>query len=327
MAIFSLLTTFTATFAWFISQRNISDQTDDFEIIKVGTMIQEIRFYKYLGTSTEETIGEEKHKYYGFDPTPIGTLDVSNEAVQGTAPTISLGTFSLMDPHHPLLMIYTLNDNIGSIKARTEYSYLADDKVANPTETVADHDELEAVHVSNLDGGEVYEVTYDEDHGGVTTQYTYNKANREWVMNYVELKQTDNPLSSVIRTYAFTFDEIPAASNHDIYRYSNSTALPDNADTHEMRDSTPTATSCIALDVADFNDSEAKSFVDIQNNNYAGFEHEIDMFDNTGEESFSYVGIVIDYYSTSIEYISYHFLGHNYLTDGLQFKCDWATLI
>ena len=328
MAIFSLLTTFSAAFAWFTAMRHREKEVDNFTVTKTSSLIDEIYFYKYIGTSTEETDAEsKKHTYYGFDPTPIGSLDVSGNVVDGTAPTISLGTYSLSDPHHLLMMVFKINKAVGAIKASTDYSFLANDSIASPTQTLADYATLTGVNKAALSGGEVYQITTDENHGGVMTQYRFDAEKNDWEMIYVTLKQQDNPLSSVIKANVFTFNELPNASNHSLYLYSNSVALPNNYNTQEMRDTNPTSTSCIALDTADFKDSESKSFVDITNGNVTGFEKEIELFSSNQVEDFNYVAIVLDYHATSIEYICYHYLGHRYLNDGLQFKCDWETII
>ena len=326
MAIFSLLTTFTAAFAWFIALREENDDVQNINIIKVGTMVEEISFYKYLGTSTEETIDNETHTYYGFDYNPVATLTVSNNEVNGTAPALSLGMYSLMDPHHPVLVMFKVNDNIGTINARTDFTFLGNSQ-SSPDNTVASYSALEAVDVSSLSGGEIYEVTTDEEHGSVTTQYTLDEETKQWEMSFITLRLQENPLSSVIKSNSLTFDAIPARSNHNLYLYTNTTALPNNSDTHEVRDSEATFTSCLAIDTGDLSENDTKSFVDLDGSSYSGFNQSIELFNRGSAGGFHYIGLVLDYYSTAVEYICYHYLGHNYISEGLQFRCDWEMVI
>lgn len=330
MAIFTLLTTFSATFAWFLAQREVNsgNENNPFPVKKIDSLVESIDFYKYIGTTPTEVVDGVNTTFYAFEPTSYGEIDVSDTSVDGSAPTLAMGTYSLSDPHHLIMIVFKIKHSTGTITANTDFSYIANVK-ATPTSTVASYSALSSVEVSSLADKAIYEVTSDEEHGNITTQYTFDKTNTKWNMSYYDLRQNDNPLSSAVRCYTFAFEEMPAAANHSVYLYSDSPELPNNSTTQEFRDKNATNNvSCITLNTADFKDSIAKSFVTISEaTNEVTYTNEIVLYDNPENSTANYVAVVLDYYSLSLEYISYKFLGHPYLSDGLGYSCDWETVI
>lgn len=328
MAIFSLLTTFTATFAWFTAMREVNsdNQESPFPIKRVDSIVEEVEFYKYIGTTPKEISDGVETAFYAFDPTPYGSISVDDHGVSGNAPSFAMGTFSLSDPHHLMMVIFKIKHSTGVISARTDYPYIANAKVT-ASSTVASYSALLSVDKSSVADGTVYEVTSDEGHKSVTTQYTFNQHDNAWEMSYVELQQDNNPLSSAIRCYTFAFEEKPTASNHSVYLYSDSEFFPNNSTTQEVRDTNATHNvSCLAFNTTDFRDSASESFVQITDENVT-FTNEITLYENLEDSNANYVAIIYDYYSPSLEYISYKFLGHRYLTDGLGYVCDWETIV
>ena len=220
MAIFTLLTTFSATFAWFLAQREVNsgNQENPFPIKKIDTLVESIDFYKYIGTTSTERVDGVDTTIYAFEPTSSGEIDVSDTSIDGSAPAITMGTYSLSDPHHLMMIVFKIKHSTGKISANTDFSYLANLK-ATPTSTVATYSAFSNVDVSSVANGAIYEVTTDEEHGNITTQYTFDKEHTKWTMSYYDLRQNGNPLSSAVRYYSFAFDEMPTASNHSVYLY------------------------------------------------------------------------------------------------------------
>ena len=90
-------------------------------------------------------------------------------------------------------------------------------------------------------------------------------------------------------------------------------------------------TNKIAIGVDELIDSgenkNLSSFAEFDNNGeFDTFNQNITVFDGYATNS-SYLAIVIDYYSVSVEYVYSYFMGNEYLDqeDGLPFACDWVT--
>ena len=252
---------------------------------------------------------------------------------EGDPTSITLDQYSLDDQHHPLLMLMKINGSSECVSAKTKYPYVGEDKPGNDnldsSHIVATYSALMAKKGSATDG-EIFEVTNDENQKGyyiedsaskrIKTRYQYVAETDTFDLVWVDLAMYDNPLSSAVKFNYFLFDEMPATVTKNIYLYE------EDGFGGVRREDTPTSTSVIALDTQDFTDSNLSSFTKIDANENANFEDEIEVFngDITGKK---YLGIVIDYYHESIEYISSYYLGHEYMNEGVTFVCDWEMTI
>ncbi len=316
MSVFSLFSVFMGTYAWFISDMVNNSGTSDFNVSKLQSSIKTINFYNFLGTS----VVENGKTYYGFNPVREGYVTIDGSDVDDDhAPTVRLGTYSIVDPHHPLLMVCELNNSSPRVVVETDYAYLGSNTPAATYTTVATYAALKAVVTTGLADGTVYQVTTDEDHGDVLTQYTFDGTNKQWNMTYLTLKQDDNPLSSVAKLTTFTFSSIPTATTHTLNTYTDAT--------QESFKPSPESVSCIAVDTALFTSSNTKSFVEMNGDNFKKFNTSKELINDSVGSSINYIGIVIDYYPESLDYICSRYLGHRYLNSGLTFKCDWRTFI
>ena len=68
-----------------------------------------------------------------------------------------------------------------------------------------------------------------------------------------------------------------------------------------------------------------KSFASFDNGEYEDIDQSIELYSgNTAD--FGHIGIIIDYYAVSIEYIYSYYMGHDALNNlnGVKFTCDWS---
>ena len=82
--------------------------------------------------------------------------------------------------------------------------------------------------------------------------------------------------------------------------------------------------SSIAIKQSDCNDSNFSSFAKFNNGSYTEFSKTVTFFQGEVPDDTVYLGIVIDYYSLALEYISSYFLGNEHVNEGLNFVCDWG---
>ena len=231
MTIFSLASVFMGTFAWFIANRNVANTADSFVSDEISTDVNNIRIHKYIGESTVEN-GET---YFGFDPEPYADISFTNGQIDEenldpeTPMTITLDKYSSADPHHPVLILFGVTGTVECIKAKTSYPFLAHQKAEfggtlPETNIVNSRLGLNA-KAADASVGEFFEVTHDESQNGedenenkITTRYKY-LGNNQFELVWVDLALKYNPLSSVIRTFSFEYEDEPEVTTHDLYLY------------------------------------------------------------------------------------------------------------
>ena len=112
MAIFSLLTTFTATFAWFISRKNVSDDVDGFPTTVIPGRFLQVSFH----TLNSKTITEEEEDItFKFNQTAVGTITYNWETdkpVKTGDTSISLNKYNMLDEHQPVLLLFQMGSEI-----------------------------------------------------------------------------------------------------------------------------------------------------------------------------------------------------------------------
>ena len=312
--IFSLLACFSGAYSWFTSINTMENEGDDFSITRLTTSVQEITFHEYLG-ETDEIGGTT---YYSFNPEYSGRVyfDSNGEAHQ-TGSGIELGEYSLDNPSHPLLMMFKVAGSIQRIDFETEYSFLAEDNNYSITQTVGTYSAFEALDPNSFSDGNHVKVNADEEHGGVSTIYEFDGTTKTFSMVWIDLAQNDNPLSSVITFHSLGFT---GTINDNVETYDVSRM---NEFGHMV---TEEDVSGIVVDTADLTDSNKSQFADFEDEDSYEFHKSINAF--AGDiKSYTYIGIVANYNTLALEYIFFKYLGHDYLSDGLTFKCDWVTKV
>lgn len=122
------------------------------------------------------------------------------------------------------------------------------------------------------------------------------------------IQAENNPLSSVVESYNKTFNYDPK----DVSKRTTGNLKHENGTTSsETYMAIPTSVK-----------STKESFVSFDNTGKATFSKEVTFY--SGDVSnVSYVGVIVNYNTESLIYISSYHLGNSLLVDGLDFKCDW----
>ena len=350
MTIFSLFACFSGAFAWFLANKNANNDSDSFEISDLGTKISQISIHDFYGTSTES--GD---KYYGFNAVPsawIECADPEHPTVIGDA-TIRLGSYSLDYPHHPALVLFTVGGGEETIEGVTESPYLAKDKPGNATlsssNIVATYSAL-AAKAMVATNGEIFEVTNDETQSGVYTEggqqkhvktrYQYNSTTGEFELVWVSLGEEYNPLSSIIQTHSFlfTFDSPFNKNGNTLNDFSvNTSSAAIGTHSYTNVNSSGAVINVqnqqgIWLNTNEFlgpNDTNTNmaSFVKVIDNGGSVQFNETAEFFTGSTVGYKYLGIVFDYYPDAVEYLFAYYIGNDFISDGLSFKCDWVTRV
>lgn len=311
MIIFTLAVAFSGVFAWFNSINSLSNTADDFKVTQIQTAVKGITFHKYYG----ETVLEDGTTYFAFDPEESGSVDFSGNTPEQEGTGVQMGEYSLENPNHPLLMMFEVEGGVQRVDFETEYAFLGNDNNFTLKTTVANYTALENLDKTSLSNGDYIKVTNDNEHGNVTTIYKYESATKTYDMVWINLAQNNNPLSSAVEFHSIEFTGTIASNTtvHDVYvenQYGNFVLTED--------------VSAIAIDRRDLTNSNRSSFVEFEDEDTFEFHKRINAYEGNVKE-LSYVGIIVNYNKEALEYVFSKFLGHDYLSDGLTFQCDWIT--
>ena len=118
MAIFTLLTTFSATFAWFTSVREQDRGANDFTVNNSGDSVTCLEFHKFKSFQT--VAGQ---KYYTFESSAYAEIDFDGSPIPSVS--LNLGTYDIDDPHHPVLMLLEISGTQTMVRGETEETYIA----------------------------------------------------------------------------------------------------------------------------------------------------------------------------------------------------------
>lgn len=222
--------------------KHVDESTDHFNVLKTEGAVTGFSVHEFYGVTTDETT-------WGFNPTPAVSVDFENSPSQSSS--LAMGKYSLDNPDHPALILFSVDGTYETITAKTESEYLAS---ADAT-----------------------------------------------------LQATGNPLSSVIESQSITFTLDPK-SNGKV--------------TGNLVDETGTTVSRTYMPIVKSQLSAKNSFATINGNN-VDYQKATTFFegDITGK---TFIGVIINYNSESLNYISSWYLGNNYLLAGLGFTCDWS---
>ena len=214
-------------------------------------------------------------------------------------------------------MFSVANGAYQRIDLETDFSFLAEDSGYSLKTTVATFAALNSLDKATLANGDYIKVTADEGHGGVSTIYKYISATRSYDMVWIDLNSGDNPLSSVVQFHSFEFSGT-IAENTETYDLNVV-----NEYGHTVKENDVDG---ITIDTADFTTTNKSAFADFEDEDTYEYNKEINVYDGD-VRGLTYVGIVVNYNSLALEYIFSKYLGHDYLSDGLTFKCDWTTKV
>lgn len=121
------------------------------------------------------------------------------------------------------------------------------------------------------------------------------------------LQSENNPLSSVIEAYSLSFSSDPKIATT----------------TGNLVDESGQTSSKTYMSISTSINENKSSFVSFNSNNDPSFSSKATFFDGDISGK-SYVGVVINYNTDSLVYISSYYLGNSLLLDGLEYTCDWT---
>ena len=114
VSIFSLLTVFTSTAAWFDSRRSLDNGGDKFEVQSLSGRLSSITFHHLSSKAVNPTTGNANA--FTFNSTPAGTITYDwNADTAAFTPTaqgdtsIALDTYDPLDREKPLLLMFHLD--------------------------------------------------------------------------------------------------------------------------------------------------------------------------------------------------------------------------
>ena len=242
VVLFTLLTVFVGTYTWFQSVKGDDHTGDMFKVEKTEGSVTGYTIHEFYGVTTDNST-------WGFNPTPTVTVDFSQGASQSTP--LIMGEYSLDNPDHPALILFSVEGSFETIIAKTSSEYLA------------------------------------------SAQATIQASN--------------NPLSSVIESQSLTFAVDPKVNGNV---------------TGNLVNELGNTVSRTYMPIIKNQLSEKKSFVKF-NGNAVDYKKEAKLFEGDITDK-TFVGLIINYNSESLNYISSYYLGNSYLIEGLGFSCDWS---
>ena len=278
MCVFTACVAATSVLAWFSTNKNVNADRGHFSIAKVDSAVTAITVHDFYGSTQD---GSE----FGFNPTANHTITWDDHDGSDSGEFI-----------------------MGSYK--TDSTYLA--KIEPDfTESVATYSAL-----STYAEGTMVEVAADETRHGCKSVYKYNGS--EFELQWVDLLQDNNPLSSIINTHYVLFEDDPTDNQGNTKTKTGNLILDDvsQSDVSQSRTYVPVQTSQLT------NEKRA-SFVSFDNQGEPVFTSSINLFQGS-TRGYTHLGIIIDYNIDSLEYLYAFFLGHRFLNAGLGFICDWS---
>ena len=157
VAIFSLLSVFTATYAWFSMNKNVNSTG-----VQISLEPASGYFYK-LSIHNAVTVSDSQ---YRFDTNPWGTIQIENWRTRRLITSYSsdscfMGSYDYLEKIHPVLFLFQLgDDNVAnytatteepiSIKATTETDFYLGDNAAGRTLYPSDEIDVSQGHFNPL---------------------------------------------------------------------------------------------------------------------------------------------------------------------------------
>ena len=334
VAIFSLLSVCTGAFAWFLSTRDEAAMSDNFKVDKVMTSVRTITVHSFLGESSDGCFNFNPNGVVAYDPNKAGQSGYDSEGFY-TGEAVALNEYSLESPDHPVLMMFEVSGAYQSITFSTDYAFLGSNMPSSVDYEVATYSALPAANASN--NNKLFKVLADEEHGGVATiyQYIHSGTGGTYEMLWVDLGVYDdlqesnpnhkgfyNPLSSVVNFYWYEYtgviDNVNLATENNIVVGKNGIKSDINGAT--LADGTHS----ISIAKSTMTSSNYSSFSNFTNEETFSYRNKKVVYENDVNGK-TYIGIVVNYSPYALEYIFSNNLGHEALSYGLKFKCDWVT--
>lgn len=297
VALFSLLTVFTSTAAWFDSNRNINNEAGQMEIT-IAHNLKEIRIYPAETANLAEG--------YEFSTTPIQTITVDT----GASPTNSdwqyedsQGSTQGYDSADPVTMNPQIVDPTDSSGVHMIDDPFSPISPYHPLLMVIEY--INPVVPSNTDP---LAVKMHTDHNFLTpARSSYSKESNDLPAEMVIQDDSVFPLSSLIHTYSYGYTD----ANDIPFEY----AL------------TPEQVTASKPNVSSLQHGSFASIATKNNAPIAMFDQDPTIYTVSSGEGISCVAIILEYYVEVIEYIYSYYVGEEALEVNHDAYCDWRMLV
>ena len=348
MCVFSLLCAFMGAFAWFVSKMNEDADADQFAVNKVESAITSVAVHDFYGVCDDGVT-------LGFNP--VANHSITWEEREGSDTVgFTMGTYSVDNPHHPVLLLMEVNGSLANLSLKTEYPYILGTAPTPVQATFATYAALN-VAANKVEGndGKYFEVTNDEHQTAyyteegvnkrVTTRYKYNHADQSFEFVSTNLGQSDNPLSSVIKSNYVLYSDNPTdnagtyqtttgyfrASGRAVSGITYYTRVKDGNSYVYTEDDEISIGNELGgnhfvnrtyVPINSNFSTPTASFVTFSGSTY-NYSKKATLFQGSTAGN-THLAIILDYNSPSLEYLYSVYLGHPFLKTALSFKCDWS---
>lgn len=224
MAIFSLMVTFSATYAWYTAMRHVEQTGDDFEVDVIKTSVKKITVHEFLGeTQTYDAYTFNPNGSIAYDPSLAGTTGYDENGFYTAESYIRLHEYSIESPNHPVLMMFEVDGLSQRIDLTTDYTFLGNDKPSVIKTQVTTKAALDALNKTSYSAGDYFEVLTDESHSNQCTLYYYNGSSVEYatIDNFAGLDVAANKIANR-HTKVLTDEDHGGVST--IYKYDGITS-------------------------------------------------------------------------------------------------------
>ena len=306
VVLFTLLVSFVGVYSWFEATRSSTNEGDQFNVTKTTRAVNRILVYNFI---------EENNGKYVFNATPASTVDLDDAGSRTI--NFKMESFSIDDPNKPVLFVLEAEEGKASINFKTESNYYPPKTVA----TVTNYSDLS----DEYEDGDYITVTTDATHENNTSIYKFHKSTTSYEYIPYEDISTNRPLSSIVQTNWFYFEDslFNYDSVHDTWSFKTGTATIEE-ETSESS-TTEVQVNTISIPTSYVVSGHKASFVNFDTKDNPVFNKTMTIFEGSIESQYNnpYIGFVLDYNQASLEYIYSYYLGLPIMSEGLSFACDW----
>jgi len=241
MTIFSLLTVFSATAAWFGMNKDVDTSGTNINVVNPNGKLDSIEFFTFKEMMNDGI----DNTGFKFNTTAVGSMsfNYATETVTTTGDTsISLDNFTLLNPEHPLLLIFNLNG---------EYSLGEDEFIIRAlTERTSFLGER-----SSIDGSPVHDLSNPSSYlrKDETTQTAYYALSSVARFLYQEL--SDDDYATLTSGTSLDFAYTSLTNNENFVSIDNATETSSFNSNPTFYASTNNTVSHVALVIDYFNDA------------------------------------------------------------------------
>lgn len=333
--------------AWFTNINQKEHASDDFPVVNVTS--------NGLSISLHEWYGSASSTVWGFNPTPIATIDFGSNSSNSFS--FSMDEYALEDQDHPVLFLVEVEGVREIVRAVTECSFVAE----TPSEIKATYPTYASLSTSGLSSGDYVLINEDENYDSTNKPGTLRKYNGSSFTSVTYATKTALDAALEADTSHSTFVDgacfgVVSDNEHNnsttVYKY-NATADKLEMIYFKLEAEHNPLSSAVKFNTLGFandpktngtqsydfgngtktyipinktNLSDDKSFVTVSNNGTATFTKELTIYDDD-IESIKYIGIVMNYNPAALEYICSYYLGNPILEENLGFSCDWGLYV